>query len=101
MSGSEGADSVHNGHHDESFYAILFLFVSLLVGAVSRHLLAKVPVPYTALLLVWTRSRSYLHCYLSNGNDPAMRVVVSHSQWDTALEMQILMLGIDTLPRRY
>jgi hypothetical protein len=39
-------------HHDESYYAILFLFVSLLVGAVSRHLLAKVPVPYTALLLV-------------------------------------------------
>ena len=45
-------DLHHEPHHDESFYAILFLFVSLLVGAVSRHLLAKVPVPYTALLLV-------------------------------------------------
>lgn len=46
-------DAQHgDGHHDDSHYAILFLFVSCLVGAVSRHLLAKVPVPYTALLLV-------------------------------------------------
>lgn len=40
------------GHHDNSFYAILFLFMSLLVGAVSRHLLAKLPIPYTVFLLV-------------------------------------------------
>ncbi|GMH39853.1 hypothetical protein BSKO_07757 [Bryopsis sp. KO-2023] len=45
------AHQVEHGPHPSS--AVLFVGVVLLVGIVTRNLMQSVPVPYTALLLVW------------------------------------------------
>lgn len=42
----------NNGHHKVQPYSILFLFVSIALGALVRFLLKKIRLPYTVVLLV-------------------------------------------------
>ncbi|MCI5054944.1 MAG: LysM peptidoglycan-binding domain-containing protein, partial [Flavobacteriales bacterium] len=45
---TEGGED-HGGHTDTN--PIFFIILSIIIGALTRHFLKKIPIPYTALLL--------------------------------------------------
>jgi NhaP-type Na+/H+ or K+/H+ antiporter len=49
----EHAEEEHGGEHEGSnMYPLLFIIIALLIGAATRHLLRKAPLPYTVSLLL-------------------------------------------------
>jgi NhaP-type Na+/H+ or K+/H+ antiporter len=53
---SENLDGEHvaeaEGHHEPNVSPLLFVILALIIGALARHFLSKIGIPYTVILLV-------------------------------------------------
>ncbi len=48
----EHAEGEHGGHHSD-MAPLFFIIIALIIGAATRHLFQKIPIPYTVTLLIF------------------------------------------------